>query len=174
MGWTTNIVTAWISSALTPSQNDPIPSLNLVMHMNGLEIISVSHTLLHVWGTWNSCDTIIHGNTYHIFSRKWFYTKEGLLKDFSFFFVEQHEEGLHQTLFWYPSGYGLLYYGFQYLQRKCSSLDELMCENPTYSNKVILWLGSSDRKREVRGSFAVTGNRTVPKDRVHNCMLTFK
>ena len=36
-------MTSWISSALTPSQNDPIPSLNLVMHMNGLEIISVSH-----------------------------------------------------------------------------------------------------------------------------------
>lgn len=83
-------MTAWISSALTPSQNDPIPSLNLVMHINGLEIISVSHKLLHVRGTWNSFDTKIHENIYHIFSWKWFYTKEGLLKDFSFFFVEQH------------------------------------------------------------------------------------
>lgn len=43
MGWSTNIVTALISSALTPSQNDAISSLNLAMHMNGLEIISVSH-----------------------------------------------------------------------------------------------------------------------------------
>ena len=33
---------AWISSGLTPSQKDPIPSLGLVKHANGLQLRSVS------------------------------------------------------------------------------------------------------------------------------------
>ena len=38
------LYTAWISSGLTPPQRDPIPSLNLVMNINGLEMKSVSDT----------------------------------------------------------------------------------------------------------------------------------
>ena len=42
------LYTAWISSRLTPPQKDPIPSLNLVMNINGLEMNSVSDTYRRV------------------------------------------------------------------------------------------------------------------------------
>ena len=43
------LYTAWISSPLTPSQNEPIPSLSLVIHIKGLAISSVSDSCVELF-----------------------------------------------------------------------------------------------------------------------------